>query len=123
MLGGESVLEAVESLLYAPALVVQIADDGGREMHGVEQVGHQDTDLAGGGDVALHLAFVLVLAMQGSGQHHFRAGQIQAECNLIGCSGPRDMTGAQPKAHGGGIGRNQAQAMPVRHPSVALGTC
>jgi len=66
MLEGEPVLQALEGLLDAPALVVQIADDRGRETHGVEQVGHQDTDLAGRGDMPyqpnrgwLAIAFVI----------------------------------------------------------------
>ncbi len=43
--------------------------------------------------------------------------------DLIGRGGTRGVTGAQPKAHGSGVGRDQTQAMPTWDLPVALGAC
>ena len=87
MLEGEPVLEALEGFLDAPALVVQIDDDRGRETHGIEQVGHQHAYLAGGGNVPyqpnrgrLAIAFVIDdVVMIGGAQFDYPLGQAGAQ--------------------------------------------
>ena len=69
-----------------------------------------------------HLALVFVHAVQRRGEHQFAARQEQAKEDLIGQRGTLDVAGAQPETHSGGIGGNQAQAVPARHKAIAPGT-
>jgi len=67
-----------------------------------------------------HLTLALVDAVQRGGEHQFAARQEQAKEDLVGQRGALDVAGAQTETHRGGIGGNQAQAVPTRHKAVVL---
>lgn len=52
MLQIESVLESLEGFVDAPAFVIKVAEGAGGKARGVEQIGHQDGNLAVGRDKA-----------------------------------------------------------------------
>ncbi len=84
MLQIEPMFETVEGFLNAPALMVEVAELGGRATLLVEQLGHEDAHFAGRGDVAYQAhGFLCRQTLALFSSHHYLGQPLPIDCKVI----------------------------------------
>ena len=69
-----------------------------------------------------HLTLALADAVAGRGEHHLGAGAVEAERDLVGAGGARDVTGTATETQGRCVGGHEASAALARHETLGVGS-